>query len=374
MSAKDKNFQLRYVGARFNGPRLPLTVLADLPAFRDLIVAFAKDKWRSNHADKKCLPKGFDKSIAFDLVALEDGSARPCMSWRRDVDQAALPGFPDELEEIVDGSFQQLAKLIDDAGKGSLPAALSPEHVRALNKLGSGLGADEKIEFPGSQDKDGNVVFLDSHRRKALITHVQETYLVRFETIGTLFGISLDGTVSINTEEHGKLDLKIDDVSRIRTEFDGNIGQRVQCALLIELDANDRCKRVNEVFELEVVDAIASDEVTRCLQRLEELRNLRLQWKDESICPPTGPALASAEKLLSERPGHAGLFSIFPNSEAGLVFEFETKGWDYSIEFAADGSVEIYGVEIIGPGELEATTFESPDSNFFIEFDSRFGS
>jgi hypothetical protein len=373
MSARDKNFQLRYVGARFNGRRLPLTVLADLPAFRDLIVAFAKDKWRSNHADKKCLPKGFDKGIAFDLVALEDGSARPCMSWRRDVDQAALPGFPDELEDIVDGSFQQLVKLIDDAGNKSFPAVLSAGHVRALNKLGSGLGEEERIEFLGSQGADGNVVFLDSYRRKALITHVRETYERRFDSIGTLAGYRDDGVVFVQTKEHGRLELKVD-ASRIPTEFDGNFGQSVQCALLIELDANDVFKRVIETFEAEVIDPRVSDEVTRCLQRLEELRNLRLKWKDESILPPNALALASAQKLLSERPDFAGLFSIFPNSEAGLVFEFETKGWDYSIEFTADGSVEIYGVEINGAGELEAMPFESPDSNFFIEFDSRFGS
>lgn len=373
MSAKDKNFQLRYVGARFNGPRLPLTVLADLPAFRELIVAFAKDSWRSNHADKQRLPKGFDKSIAFDLVALEDGSAMPRMVWRRDADQAALPGVTDELENIVDRSFQQLSNLIDDAGNGSFPAVLSAEHVRALNKLGSGLGEEERIEFLGSQGADGNVVFLDSYRRKALITHVRETYERRFDSIGTLAGHRDDGLVFVQTKEHGRLELKVD-ASRILTEFDGNTGQSVQCALLIELDANDVFRRVIDTFEVEVIDARVSDEVTRCLQRLEELRDLRSQWKDESILPPSAPALASAEKLLSERPDFAALFRIFPNSEAGLVFEFETRGWDYSIEFAADGSVEIYGVEISGAGELEAMSFKSPDSNFFIEFDSRFGS
>ena len=42
----ERSFRLRYVGARFEGKRLPVEVLSDLAAFRDLVVAFAKDEWR----------------------------------------------------------------------------------------------------------------------------------------------------------------------------------------------------------------------------------------------------------------------------------------------------------------------------------------
>lgn len=117
-------------------------------------------------------------------------------------------------------------------------------------------------------------------------------------------------------------------------------------------------------------------QVTRWRERLKELRSTEAPWLpfNEAIdLRPNLKALEGAEKLLSERPDFAALFRIFPNSEAGLVFEFETKGWDYSIEFLADGSVEIYGIEINGPGELEAMSFKSPDSNFFKKVDDLLG-
>jgi hypothetical protein len=98
-------FKLRYVGVRFDGARLPVDVLLDLPAFRDLLVAFAKDGWRDLNADRKRVPKGFDKSISFDLVGIENGSAVPMLNWSRDAAQENLPGFADKLQEIVDHSY-----------------------------------------------------------------------------------------------------------------------------------------------------------------------------------------------------------------------------------------------------------------------------
>jgi hypothetical protein len=40
-----KPFRLRYVGDRFKGRRMPLDVLPDLPAFRDLLISYVKDAW-----------------------------------------------------------------------------------------------------------------------------------------------------------------------------------------------------------------------------------------------------------------------------------------------------------------------------------------
>ena len=71
-------------------------MLADLPAFRELIVTFARAEWRRNNTHRKRLPKGFDASLALDLVAIEDGSAVPVLKWNRETTQAYLPGFSDQ--------------------------------------------------------------------------------------------------------------------------------------------------------------------------------------------------------------------------------------------------------------------------------------
>lgn len=46
--------------------------------------------------------KGFDQSMSFDLVAIEEGSAVPKLLWNREIAQESLPGFSDELDDIVE--------------------------------------------------------------------------------------------------------------------------------------------------------------------------------------------------------------------------------------------------------------------------------
>ncbi len=122
MSPPDTILKLRYVGKRFDGCRLPLAVITDLPALRDLIVAYAKEKWRSDHPNKERLPKGFDKIFNFDLVALEDGSAMPNLAWQGTQLQQTLPGF-NVFQEIFDHSCGLVFKLIEEGSRGGTAAS-----------------------------------------------------------------------------------------------------------------------------------------------------------------------------------------------------------------------------------------------------------
>ena len=172
--SQNKSFRLRYVGTRFEGKRLPVDVLTDLPAFRELVVAFAKSEWRRLNEDRKRVPRGFDASLAFDLVGIEDGSAVPVMEWNRAKTQASLPGFTDQIEDLVRSSFQKVVVLFDDAASNRFPVAMAPEQIRALNKFGSNLRDNERIDFEGTKNDKGNVIYLSSEIRKRLIGSLQD--------------------------------------------------------------------------------------------------------------------------------------------------------------------------------------------------------
>lgn len=369
MPAGQKTFKLRYVGARFDGARLPTTVLADLSAFRDLLVAYAKDRWRASHADRERLPKGFDKSISFDLVGINDGSAIPTLDWSREQAQAVLPGFTDELEEIVGEAYSDLVALIHGAGQDRFPRVLSSEHIRALNKLGAGLRDQERIEFPHTSCGDGDVVYLDNHRRKALITRVRETYQLRFEGLGDLRGFNVAGYIDVNTEDYGELRIKVDG-ERIASEFDGNIGAAIQFELLIELDNRDALCGIVDVFDVELIDPDLADNVMRCMERLTDLGNLEDGWYDGEGVAPSDEAIKAAKNLLRQRPSIAGALLAFPTPAGGVLFEFEVGGWDYSVEVDADGALEFLGVQVQGSDELEALRFSTAE-DFLVEFDAR---
>src|SRR6266700_2842429 len=93
----DLSIQLRYVGQRFEGNRLPLDVLGDLPAFRDLLVAYAKDEWKRVNPDRQRVPKGFESSLSFSLTKIEPGSAMPAIQWDRSEAQQNLPEIMPQL-------------------------------------------------------------------------------------------------------------------------------------------------------------------------------------------------------------------------------------------------------------------------------------
>jgi len=361
-------FQLRYVGTRFRGAKLPLEVLSDLPAFRDLLVAYAKQEWFGLNHKRRRVPKGFDRSISLDLTGVEEGSAVPQLLWNRDVAQQTLPGFSDELEEIVARSYDDIVRLIDASGRDEFPVSLSSEHIRALNKLGAGLKDGERIEFVGSQDREGNVVYLDAYRRKKLITHVRETYQSRYEGVGVLRANSAEGWAIVDTPDLGELKIPVDQ-ALIYEEFDGNLGAAVQLDIIVELDSFDRFRSVAGVKDISLVDADILAELSRCQQRLNDISNLPKGWHHDTGERVSPQALGVANQLLMKRPSLCSSFRIFPTLQGGVLIEFDANGWDISIEISFTGELELYGVEIAGPGELDDQIFPQIDEAFLAALD-----
>ena len=369
-----RSFLLRYVGARFEGHRLPLDVLPDLSAFRDLLVSYVKAEWRSAHTQRERLPKGFEKSIAFDLVCIGDGSAVPQLDWDRDTAQLLLPDFKDELEGLVEKSYAKVLKLIDSAYMPVESVELTSENIRALNRFGSGLLPDERIEFVSSRGADGNVVYLDTHRRKRLITRGRDSYQTRFEDIGKLLGSEIDplgtaGTITILTSDFGKINVPVSP-ERVRDDFDGNIEADVQFRLMIELGSRDDGYRgVVEVFDVDVIDAKVVADLAMCRERIASLASLQDGWHDGSGKPPTNAAVVTASRLLSRKPGMAASYRIFPTDDGGLLFEFVRSGWDYSFEIGSTGKLEIFGTETAGNADLETDALDVNSDEFLRHFD-----
>jgi hypothetical protein len=371
MDVQADTFRLRYIGSRFNGGRLPVDVLPDLQAFRDLLAAFAEDAWRHRNRSRKRLPKGFERSLAFSLTAIQDGSAIPVLQWDRNLAQAYFPGFPDSMEELVDRSFKDLVGLVDAAATGTLPASLPTGHVRALNKLGASLKDGERIEFLGSQGHDGDVVYLDSYRRKKLITHVKETYDKRVSGTGHLHANFQDGVIVVRTEAYGDLRLEVGSEA-ITSTYDGSLGQEVQFDVVLELDHNDRVRSIREIHDAVLVDDEEDLDWLRCALRLEELAELKPGWHGDGEGEAISTAARkAADTLLQLRPKFLQAYRIYPTLEGGLLIEFIASGWDLSVEFLPKGEVQIYGIETEGDGELEPVEFPSLNDDFLAEFDQR---
>ncbi len=356
---------------------MPLDVLPDLQAFRDLLVSYIKEAWLEAHDDRERVPKGFVKSLKFDLVGIDDGSAVPVIEWDQDNAQRQLPDFKDEMEILVEAAYDKAVALIGGSADMTVGERLASVEIRALNTFGSSLLPDERIEFVGRDDAQGNVIFLDAERRKRLLTRGRDYYEARFDSVGKLLGSNVDeegtaGVVIVSTTEHGTLWLSLAP-ERVRDEFDGKIDADVQFRLMIELDRADRFRSVSEVLEIDLINAKVVADLQRCRDRIEVLASLSDGWHDGAGKKPTQASVAVGLTLLARNPGLAGSYRIFPTHAGGLLFEFPQGGWDYSIEINPEGQAEIYGIESEGDGEMETGLLDVNEEAFRQEFDKAAG-
>lgn len=360
---------LRYVGRRFNGARLPLDVLSDLPALRDLVAALAKHEFRQNNPDRKRVPQGFDRAISFSLIDVEEGSAVPVIALDYEVAQQSLPKIGDGMSEVVENAFHQIAKIYDDADHDRFPQALPLDAIRALSKLGAGIQDDEHIEFVGACSATGDIVSLDAYRRKKLLTRVRETYTTEFEGIGQLTGIdAATNTVQVETEQYGQLRLQLEGTAMPAEQFDGNLFALVEFSISLELDANDELKSVETVHSVDLISPYG-EAVSACVRRLQELSTVERGWLGED----QGEQLVHlagmrATQLVFMRADLAELFKIYPTEDGGISVEFDKDGWSFAVEILPDGTLEIDGSSEDG-GIFEAQGFDGFSDEFFKAFD-----
>lgn len=360
---------LRYVGRRFDGARLPLDVLNDLPALRDLVTSLAKHEFRQSNPDRKRVPQGFDRAFSFSLIEVQEGSAMPVMALDYEVAQQSLPSIGDGMSAVVEKAFKQIAKIYDDADQDIFPHALPLDAIRAFSKLGASIQEDERIEFVGTKSTGGQVVSLDVHRRKKLLTKVRETYTTEFEGIGRLTGIdAAANTVQIETEKYGQLKLPLEGNAMPADQFNGFIYAPVEFSVSLELDANDDLKGVAAVHSVDLIKPY-DEAVSRCIKRLQELSKVERGWLGEN----QGEQLVHlagirASQLVFMRAELAELFKIYPTEEGGVSVEFDKDAWSFAVEILPDGTLEIDGSSEDGE-TFEAQDFDGFSDEFFKAFD-----
>jgi hypothetical protein len=142
---------------------------------------------------------------------------------------------------------------------------------------------------------------------------------------------------------------------------------------MVELDRADAVRKVIEVFDVAVVDGSIELALIKCHNRLAELGELSSGWHDGRGSPIEKMALSTAGSFLKARPSLSPQMKIYPEDNGGVLIELEENGWDISLEFAPDGSIELYGIQTSGDGEFEPIAFQGLDADLLSEFDRRAG-
>ncbi|MFM8745679.1 MAG: hypothetical protein ACKOED_03305 [Aestuariivirga sp.] len=341
MDEQLQGLRLRFSGRRFQGKRLPVGVLPDIEAFRDLIVAFAKAEWLSSHEGRRRVPRGFDGQLNLDLIAIEDGSSVPVLAPSPAEAQGFLPGMATGALDLFRLSFDRICELIDKAAnEPRYKPVLKRDQISALNRFGAGLRSDEKIDFVGSKGAGGAVVSIDAESRKNLITRIRDTYEKRYEGIGRLQVVSAEGWIEVETEIYGVVKFEVGE--RATAEFDGSLMNEVSFDILLELDAEDKVRRVKEIYAVDLHDApneTYNSSLERAVGRLREIALLADGWLDGGGSRVQQSIIDIAENLIRVDPVWFAPAGIFPTPEGGIQIELNREGKDLSINIDAVGQL-----------------------------------
>ncbi|MFO8072824.1 MAG: hypothetical protein R6V85_13205 [Polyangia bacterium] len=334
----------RFRGARFDGKRLPISILPELNVYTQLIQDLARHLFLQDHEKRKRAPKGFSNAFAPALTGIEDGSAVAV------IERSSEPG----LLQVGDDYFEKAHALLTDTiyrvGRAEEPPASFPaEFYKRFNNFGKGLRDDETIELRRGDAADG-ATYTRKVRKDLVLKH-SETYQQEVEVVGPIIEAHVE-----------KLHFHIrvgDDV--VLVKFSKSEEQEVLKALqahetmdvsfsgVATFDRRDRILEIDEIRDLTLFESLRPYG-----DRLEELRELPEGWLDEDGASPTAEAVASAERFreLLERTDYP-VPVLFPMPEGGFQAEWsrEEEELEVTMCFEPDGSVLLVWSSTRGDGE-----------------------
>ncbi|MFI5297923.1 MAG: hypothetical protein ACHREM_07470 [Polyangiales bacterium] len=200
---------LIFRGGRFDDATMPLEVLPELAAYREIVVAVAKALYQAENRSRQRLPKGFEAGFRLALERVDPGSAIPIVS-RLSPDASTPPLFPvvagpdwfDRARDLVERSIDAAAN--DNAP----PSELSTEILARFNSFGRTLRSDELIVVAAPGQREG--AHYNRAVRKKLVLRAQATYEDDVDLIGEVRAADKDAEgFTLRTEDGRKLPVLI---------------------------------------------------------------------------------------------------------------------------------------------------------------------
>lgn len=353
MTDQDDKLKLRFEGRRFEGARLPVGILSDIEAFRDLLVSFAKTCWLAENEGRQRVPRGFDAQLSLDLVTIEEGSAVPVLAPSFGDVQGVLPGFTAGPIALLRNAYLEVSEIFHKAANDTgYKPVLRRDQISALNRFGAGLRKDERIEILGVERLDGNVVYITPEIRRDLITRIRETYEKRYIGAGVLKTVSADGWLEVAIEDHGLIRLDVGE--RAFEEFNGFLLNEVNVEVTLELDADDRVRSVIDTHLVELTEIISEDDratLQRARLRFAEISEMESGWMDGEGERIASAAIEQAEAIFDIGRSWFAEAGIFPTLEGGIQIEVSNADNDYTFTIAPSG--EATGLICYSNDELE---------------------
>jgi hypothetical protein len=347
----DKNVFVTHVlsGRRFDDASVPVEVLPDLAAYRQLVVAVARSIFFKRNTSRQRVPKGFEEQ--FQLVfrkVVEPGSA--AIPLERKNSAAATPLFP-ILPDFFDEARDLVSAAIDATATGKrFPAEFPLEVTGLFNAFGATLRPDEHIVI---LNPEGSTAVYDRNTRKKLILMRDKTYeddidivasIAQFDRPRMLFEVLSD-----ERRIPGRLEGLAEESFAV---FRNAVAQANEVSVRIvgrgAFDGADRLVRFVKIDEITYAEDEATREVLDVKKRLAALGELQDGWFDgDGVALDDGKLSDLADLLMLVVEEGVPRPYLYPLPEGAVLAEWPFSEAEVSAEFdLSDDGVFLVGTHV----------------------------
>jgi len=359
-------------GKRFEGHTVPVEVLADLAAYKELVLDVARAVYLKDNPGRKRVPKGFDDSFRLTLKQVDHGSAIPVLVIERDSElESDLIFAASEGVVGLDGVYRWyresrdlIAECVSAVAEDREPPLRFPrEKLPAFNPFGRHLLPDESIELAPNKETRG--VIYNEKVRKKLVLLRSSTYERPLEMVGTAIEIHAENASFMLRTQWGSYTAPYP--VHLEATVLQAIAERqtkvVRIAGMGVFDQSERLQRITDVGHIELVDSAASEAVANIIVRLNAMGEMRPGWLDGDGVPPTPQTIQVATDVLraiiddEELPPPG----VFPTAEGNILAEWQRSPWSVELRILA-GSERIEVIaDNLAENRDESTTIEASD-------------
>ena len=330
----------RLRGTRFESGGIPLEVLADLAALREMVLELARWRYMKANSRRRRAPRGF-YNTDLQITGIESGSAIPVIKLVST--QPTLDGqmpYQKFFEEARDGIVEAIGS-VERNSSAPLDEYLPKTHLAYFNRFGRSLHEGESLEL--STHKHKTPVNLTCKTRNQLLRLSSVTELMREVTLRgavpkadqdkmtfglqQIYGPMVGGPMS---EQHQETIIKAFDGYRDNT--------RVLVQGIGKYDRTNRLSSMGSIAHVGLLDPLDIP------ARLDEFRDIRDGWMDGEGIAPNPTQLDWLSGIFEHYyPDESILPRAYPTSEGGVVLEWSIDTWEISLEIDLNAHQGVWG-------------------------------
>ena len=320
-------FEHHLHGTRFERGVVPLEVLGDFAAFREMVLEVAKWRFLSRNPSRQRVPRGFTDNFSFNLVGLREGSA-VC-----EIELGTPHGsFSSEYGPYYEDFTGALESIIDAVSSDDPGARMPLGYYAYFDRIGRSLREGELLEF--RLPSKGVSASLDQSRRRDLLAISR---LTEFTNEVTLRGYVPEMDQDRKTFElqpaHGPKVVAPLSAFHFDTVLKAFVGYSGTDPVRVLVKGIGRFNRQGRLQSLEYVNDVSLLDPLDVAFRLDEFRNLQDGWLEGEGVAPSQPGLDWLSETFYHNYPIADEFPYsYPTPEGGVQFEWSIGSWEFALE------------------------------------------